>query len=188
MHFQTKVNATSLTVEELRPGRYYRVVQSGDADPSLKGEIVLGAASHLHYSAVTITDNNRGGWLGTQWWGVKHAKHHRYEDPDVDARFVEVTPVEPAPEPTEVWLVTDRSECGMVDNDTAIFRTREAAVAQAREWIEAYRDDSEVADEIDAVLAHFDEQAAMGDGLFGAGSERDSSVFYVEVCRFTLRG
>lgn len=183
MRFQTKVNAIALAVDQLQPGHYYRVVQSGDADSSLEGEIVLGAASHLPFSAVTITDNNRGGWLGTQWFGVKHAKHHLNDDPDTDARFVEV---ELAGD--EVWLVTDRSECGMVENDTAIFRTREAAVAQAREWIEAYRSNSEVADEIDAVLAYFDEQAARDDTLLGAGSERDASVFYVEVCRFTLRG
>lgn len=90
------------------------------------------------------------------------------------------------PESREVWLATDRQDCGITENETAVFRTREAAVAQARAWIEEYRNDSRVAGEIDAVLEQFDAHAARGDGLFGAGD--DAASFWVEVCRYDVRG
>lgn len=186
MSFRTKINAVSLDTDGIEPGKHYRVVVAGNADPSFLGEVVLGCDRHLGYCAVTVTNYNRGGWIGSQWWPSRAHKRPNYED-DSGARFVEVEPVS-----DEVWLVTDRSECGMVENETGVFRTREAAVAQAREWIEAHRDNSRAADEIDAVLANFDESAALaerhGSGLFGAGSERDASLFYVEVCRYDVRG
>lgn len=90
------------------------------------------------------------------------------------------------PESREVWLVTDRQDSGATENETAVFRTRDAAIAQAKAWIEEYRNDSRVVGEIDAVLEAFDAHAARGDGLFGAGD--DACVFWVEVCRFDVRG
>ena len=92
----------------------------------------------------------------------------------------------PANAPAEIWLATDRQDAGATENETAVFRTREAAAAQARAWIDEYRNDSRVAGEIDAVLEQFDASAARDSGLFGAGD--DSCVFWVEVCRFDVRG
>lgn len=95
-------------------------------------------------------------------------------------------PLPGAATPAEVWLVTDRRDDGTIENETAVFRTREAACAQARAWIEEYRNHSRVAGEIDGVLAEFDEAAKTEEGVFGAGD--GSCVFWVEVCRFDVRG
>lgn len=100
-----------LTIDDLKPGRYYLVQETGDADPSLTNGIVLGAASHLDYAAVTVWTPD-GDWLGTTW----HATRHADTTPDYvdeDARFIELTPEQyvltiqqPQPATVDTWCCT----------------------------------------------------------------------------------
>lgn len=82
----------SVGVDDIKSGKFYVVLDAGDADPSLDGAVVLGAASHLSYAAVTIHTPD-GDWLGTTW----HATRHAATTPDyVDdqAVFREITQAE----------------------------------------------------------------------------------------------
>ena len=84
------LNAVVLTVEDIQPGCFYRVVETGEADSSLTGAVVLGAAGHLKYAAVTVWDAD-GAWQGTTWHAQRHAD---FTDDyvDTDARFVRLQP------------------------------------------------------------------------------------------------
>lgn len=83
-----------VTIDDIKPGRLYLVLDPGEADSSLEGAIVLGAASHLTHAAVTVklapNDVARGGgWLGTLWHASRHAQF-AVGYVDSDARFEEV--------------------------------------------------------------------------------------------------
>jgi hypothetical protein len=58
-----------LGVNQLEPGKRYRVVSIGTADPEFKDAIVLGCGRHLGYRGVTIETPNAHDkeWLGTLW-------------------------------------------------------------------------------------------------------------------------
>jgi hypothetical protein len=75
-----------------------------------------------------------------------------------------------------VWALVE-TEAGHYES-TRLFRTRESAAVNARMVVNEYRNDSRVADEINDVLEHLNEEIA-GDAGFGAGD--DSGVFYVQV-------
>jgi hypothetical protein len=79
-----------LTVEDLKPGVLYRVVDPGDADPQFSGAVVLGVGRAYNAVAVTIwlPDDGASGWLGANWWSLDRRPED--QDPDTAARFVEL--------------------------------------------------------------------------------------------------
>lgn len=92
-----------------------------------------------------------------------------------EARFEEVR------WPLPVWVMTNLSpEFG--GEPPRLFHDRDDAVAAARKEIEAYRDCWQVKDQIDEVLAEFNNQADWG-GNCGAGDS--GALFYVEVLQLS---